>query len=50
MTRDLRRAHRVVWWLLPLLMAGLLLSAWMVRESATRSLTQDSPPSQERAP
>lgn len=38
MTRDLRRAHRVCWWVLPPLLAVLVGAAWIARGRAERAL------------
>lgn len=38
MTRDLRRLHRVAWWILPVLLTVLLTAAVVVRVHAARAL------------
>lgn len=43
MTRDLRRLHRVAWWILPVLLGVLVAAAVVVRARAARALTPSSP-------
>jgi hypothetical protein len=43
MTHDLRRAHRIVWWFLPPLLALLLFAAMAVQRQSARALAAEAP-------
>lgn len=49
MTRDLRRAHRLAWLVIPIALAVLLLAADAARQRTARALTE-APEAKERLP